>query len=384
MSATTDPVPTLDEIDEQLKRWEAQVARVKTNLDLLQDAPAYVLISRGLKLSGRTSTEVVAPILAARDLADQYELLAGQVARARLLRDSLRRLLPANGLRFLPPNKDTLHQIDQILNQPCIPLPAAQIPLAERGLLDDPSISSQLSLRQLVDAMTRAFAAARDGVTRYDQVMDQLTPELKNADDQLALLAQRAEALGQQAVAALEYSGKVLRNARQQALDDPLGAEVGFTQAAQRCLADLGRQLDAMEHERTSVADDLKRAQARQSRAERTRGLDPSQVADLGNWLEHLAGTVQAGQYSAAHIGLQRWNAAADSPYAAEEQRQEQLGLVGALRAMVQRRRERGAGIEPGLDALLMEAESALRQRPADLARAKRLVERCQRSLTGP
>jgi hypothetical protein len=54
----------------------------------------------------------------------------------------------------------------------------------------------------------------------------------------------------------------------------------------------------------------------------------------------------------------------------AEEQRQEQLGLLKALRAMAQRRRERGAGIDPDVDALALEAESALRNRPADLASA--------------
>jgi len=36
----SDPAPTLDAIDRKLAFWEAQVARVKTNLDLLQQAPS--------------------------------------------------------------------------------------------------------------------------------------------------------------------------------------------------------------------------------------------------------------------------------------------------------------------------------------------------------
>jgi hypothetical protein len=148
-------------------------------------------------------------------------------------------------------------------------------------------------------------------------------------------------------------------------------------------LRSLGEQLDGLEQERATVRDDVLRAQARQARAERTRGLDPTQVAGLGEWLGNIARTVESGQYGAAHIGLQRWNAAADAPYSAEERRQEQLELLKALRAMAQRRRERGAQIDPNLDALALEAESVLRATPADVARASELVARYQRGVTG-
>jgi hypothetical protein len=79
---------------------------------------------------------------------------------------------------------------------------------------------------------------------------------------------------------------------------------------------------------------------------------------------------------------LQRWNTAADKPYSTEERRQEQLDLLKALRAMAQKRRERGVVISPDLDALAIEAESALRTTPADLSRAAELVQRYQRGVT--
>ena len=104
--------------------------------------------------------------------------------------------------------------------------------------------------------------------------------------------------------------------------------------------------------------------------------------ADLGEWLKGIAATLEAGEYTAACIGLNRWTAAADPIYSAEEQRQEQLGLLKALRAMAQRRREKGANFDPGLDSIALEAESALRHRPTDLIRAKQLVERYQRGVT--
>lgn len=207
----SNPVPTLDDIDRQLGIWEAQAARVKANLDLLLETPSYAFISAGLKLTGRTEQQIVAPIMAARELVDQYDVFAGQVARARLLRDSLR--------RFLPSNKDTLRAIDRLLNQPCIPLPAAQVALAKRNLLDDPAAASQLSLGQLLDAISPAFAAARDAVTRYDQVMAELTPVLKAADAQLADLAARAAALDAPALAEVERVRAKLAETRREALE---------------------------------------------------------------------------------------------------------------------------------------------------------------------
>jgi hypothetical protein len=124
------------------------------------------------------------------------------------------------------------------------------------------------------------------------------------------------------------------------------------------------------------------RAQARQERAARASDLDPARVADLDEWLNSIARTLQSGEYTAARIGLQRWTAAADPVYSAEEQRQEQLALLKALRVMAQRRRERGRGPDPDLDAIALEAESVLRRRPTDLHRARQLLERYQQGVT--
>lgn len=66
------------------------------------------------------------------------------------------------------------------------------------------------------------------------------------------------------------------------------------------------------------------------------------------------------------------------------KKRQEQLGLLKALRFMAQRRRERGASIGPELDALALEAEAALLGQRVDLARAEQLLDQYQRGITGP
>ena len=369
----SDPVPVLADLDRQLTYWEDQVARVKTNLDLLLQSPSFEFISSGLKLTGRTQLEVVEPILAARGLADQYEQLAGQVARARLLRNSIGRF------RQSP---RTLEEIDQLLNGPCVPLPASQIPLAQRSLLDDPLAQSHLTLRQLVDIMTQAFAVGRDAVTRYDDAIAALKPALEAVDQQVLALSIRAAGLGHRAQSAVDSVATVAKSTRREALDDPLSVQSSLSDSLKSRVEDVTRQLDAMEHELASVRDDLARAQARQARAERTRGLDAAHVSDLGAWLSSISKTAADGQYGAARIGLERWNAAADAPYGAEERRQEQLDLLKALRAMAQRRRERGVAVDPSLDALALEAESALRASPADVSRGAALVQQYQRGVT--
>jgi hypothetical protein len=371
--------PGLDEIDQQLTLWESQVARVKANLDFLQQTPTYAFISGGLKLSGRTQQEIVEPILAARELADQYDMLAGQVAKARLLRDSMRRFLPAN--KLMPPNVTTLREIDRLLNAPCIPLPAAQVALAQRNLLDDPAAKSQLSLRELVDIMVPTFTAARDSVTRYDEVMATLTPVLKSADAQIAVLAARASALDV-AESEVERARAMFTETRRSALDDPLGVESTLDHVLQEPLRALERRLADIEQERAGIREELARAQMRQARAIRRSAHDPAQVVDLGDWLSSIAHTLESGEYAAARVGLRRWSESADKVYRAEEQRREQLDLLKALRAMAQRRREQGAVIDANLDAVGLEAEAALRHQPLDLARASRLVQRYQQGVT--
>ena len=181
---------------------------------------------------------------------------------------------------------------------------------------------------------------------------------------------------------AVDSVRRALADVRRRALDDPLEIRAGLEQEMQQPLHALTEKLAAIEREQANVRDELIRAQARQARASRTTALDPSRVADLGEWLKGIAATLESGEYTAARIGLNRWTAAADPIYSTEEQRQEQLGLLKALRAMAQRRREKGANFDPGLDSIALEAESALRHRPADLTRAKQLVERYQRGVT--
>src|SRR4051794_23550898 len=141
------------------------------------------MIQHGLTLTGRSKAELYEPIHAAGELADYCVILEGQVARAAELRGTLRPVLPSENI---------LREIDRLLNGPSVPLAPPQVPLAQRNLLDDPG-QSQITLRQLVDVMTSAFAAARDAITRYDAVMQQVQPALDAAQSRLQALDARAQ-----------------------------------------------------------------------------------------------------------------------------------------------------------------------------------------------
>jgi len=246
-----------EQIDRALADWQSRVARVKSNLQVLTDSPTFCMVQQGLVLTGRSKVEVFDPIHAAGELADYCVILEGQVARATELRASLRAFLPS---------EDTLREIDRLLNGASVPLAAPQLPLAQRSLLDDPG-QGQITLRQLVDIMTAAFTTARDAVTRYDAAIQRLKPALDTAEAQLRQLEERARELGVAADARLSPIWTAVTQARQHALDDPLGATDAFAQRVDGQLAALAQQMAALAQERDGALADLARARDRQRRA---------------------------------------------------------------------------------------------------------------------
>ena len=361
--------PDRDALDRALADWQQQVERVRANLRALQDSPTYSLVRQGLPLAGQTQALLAGPIQAAGELADQFALLDGQVARAAELRASLRPLLS---------NDKTLREIDRLLNGPSVPVAAPDIPLAQRNLLDDPS-APQITLQQLVATMQAAFAAARDAISQYDTALANVQPALEAADRHLAELTARARAVGLGAQPQLETTRAAVAQARQQLLDDPIGAAASFEQRIRAELERLDGQIGQLERDQTEVQSALARAQTRQRRAERH--LEPAQVAGLGAWLGDIANAVAAGKFSAARIGLERWQAAAEPVFGPAEQRAEQLDLLKALRAKCQQLRARGITIASEVDMLALQAEAALHTQPPDLATATQLVQQYQQAL---
>jgi DNA repair exonuclease SbcCD ATPase subunit len=361
--------PDRDALDRALADWQQQVERVRANLQALQDSPTYSLVRQGLPLAGQSRALLAGPIQAAGELADQFALLDGQVARAAELRASLRPLLP---------NDKTLREIDRLLNGASVPVAGPDIPLAQRNLLDDPS-QPQITLRQLVATMQAAFAAARDSISQYDTALARARPALEAADRQLAQLTARARTVGPGLQPQLEATHAAIALARQQLLDDPIGAAASFEQRIRTELERLDGQIRQLERDQAEAQAALARAQARQRRAERH--LEPAQVAGLGAWLADIANAVAAGKFAAARVGLERWQAAAEPVFGPLERCTEQLDLLKALRAKCQQLRARGITIAPEVDALALQAEAALRAQPPDLATASQLVRQYQAAL---
>jgi hypothetical protein len=358
-----------DQIDRALADWQTRAARVKSNLQVLEDSPTFSMVQRGLILTGRSKTDVVDPIRAAGELADYCVILEGQVARAVELRASLRAFLPS---------EDTLREIDRLLNGASVPLAAPQVPLAQRNLLDDPG-QSQITLNQLVDVMTAAFTAARDAVTRYDAAIQRLKPALDAADTDLRELEARARELGVAADTRLAPVRAAVAQARQQVLDDPLGAADTFALRVDGQLAALGQQMAVLAQERDGALAELARAHDRQRRAERH--FAPAQTNDLAMWLAAIDGAVAAGKYASARVGLQRWSEAATEAYGSREQRDEQLDLLRALRVKAQSLRARGVTLPPDVDALALQAEGLLRLQSPNVPAAQVLLEQYRRAL---
>lgn len=359
-----------DQIDRALADWQTRVTRVKANLQVLEDSPTYTLAQRGLlSFAGRSRVEVGEPLRSAADLADFCTILEAQVARAASLRASLRPVLPSEA---------TLREIEDLLTGASVPISAPQVPLAQRTLLADTG-QTRITLQQLVDRMTTAFVAARDAVTRYDAAIQALKPALDDAETRQHQLEARAAALGVAAQTRFGALGDAIRQVRERALDDPLGAADTFGRQVADVLEPMEQQVAALEREREQALVELARARDRQRRAERH--FAPEQTRDLGEWLESIARTLGSGQFGAARVGLERWSADATGVYGTREQRDEQLDVLRALRAKAQSLRSRGLAVAPEADALALQAEDLLRQQPPAVDAARTLIGEYQRAL---
>jgi hypothetical protein len=167
---------------------------------------------------------------------------------------------------------------------------------------------------------------------------------------------------------------------------DALGAARGRVQAALESARDLERRL-AREHGRAT--ERLAEAQ-RDLTGDAVRRLTPptddALLSGLAPWLAKIEGTIAAGRWSSAEVGLTRWLATAeqylandDAARAAAEallgRRGELLGRLSARRAQAAALVARGLALDPSLEAKAKEAEALLRDKPLSLDAATHAVE---------
>lgn len=238
-AANASPPMNIAQLDALLERLGQAERAVSGNLVELEEQPTYKLLQPAT-LVGVSAHRVVPALAALAELWRQFGLLRDLLERARALRGNDRDLSGAKR-----------RELQTLLTGPSITLAVNQVPLAQRDLLGEAQTDHTITPAALLDAMTRAFDAARDAVFAVDAVWRDTVPRLDLAGRRASELERQVAAIGLAPADVAEVGALRACADRLTAAigDDPLGVQAdvdaqlgGSLAAAEAAVADLVRQ----------------------------------------------------------------------------------------------------------------------------------------------
>ncbi|MDI2125192.1 hypothetical protein [Yinghuangia seranimata] len=403
---------TRDDADRELARLEGERDAISAGLMALDDHPGRRLLD-GAALAGRTKERWEACRADITRLWELYAAYGAVLDEARALRN-----------RRARPSRTELDDIAALLTGTSVAMPGADVPLAQRGLLDPVASARRVSLDVLVAEMNTVWRRAAEMVSAVDDVWSVLLPRLDRVEaaaTETAALVDRlggAQALAVEARVVAETRTR-LADARGQVASDPLHFAAATTSARIGTV-----DLDVLERDLKGVQDGLRQLRLLQERyeerARRVTGLLEVLAADEADGRRrraHVAGRIARAvpeipslaapltarnaqvaelrkrdawpQLSAQLSALERDTAAAAERVRAVRgeldallaRRDELRGLLQAYRAMAG---GRGRSEDEALEALHHRAYDVLWRAPCDLDDAARLVGDYQAAVTTP
>jgi hypothetical protein len=387
-----------DRIIAELAAWQDRLALVSRNLSEINELPALQRVKARLRptpdfYTGDTASRINDALAALDDLWKDYLLLNALLDQA----DTLRK---QSGMFH-----DHESDIRELLHGRSITLPVAHIPLAERGLLTSAESANKVTPDELLAAMNRLFALAKDTILELDGAETRLKPRLDTLLGTADELARRADTLGFDA-AEIAVIAVPLEALGAELTADPLGAgrklqegEAGLTEWRAR-LESAERERDALGAAFAAAAEELKEMRRLNDQAQAAhentsskiagqsalpRPTEASIITQLGVWLDALDASCKRGDWRAAKAGLDKWRAACATHQEVErrtlaanmaliEVREELRGRLKALRAKADAHAARGINIDTKVARLGDEAKDILYSRPADLQKAAALL----------
>jgi hypothetical protein len=379
---------TIDDLDRDLERYRSAADTVSANLLEIDGDPNRQLLETA-PLTGTTAGEWADARHALTSVWDWFARFATFLDQAAELRVSPRTRLAPGRERALA----------DFLSQPSIELGSDEIPLQDRDLLQPRRATSRCTADELLGLMSDAFARAREVVSRIGAAWDDLAPRLARARAALTDVSGVERSQVEQQLEALTEA----------LVTDPLAVTEAAVHDAEQSVAALTRAAAAARALRDEWQDRLRAAREELGRVEQevagaraahatttVKILEPS-VPDppavdhaLAAALDHVVGLADAGRWDDAVAQLDQWSttlqrradAAAASTTACRApmiERDQLRGLLDAYRA-----KAHGLGLDEDDDVAdaYQHAQAALYVAPADLASARRLVERYQRLLT--
>ena len=379
---------TVSDLDRDLARYRTAADTVSVNLLELDGDPNRQLLETA-PLTGTTAREWADARRGLTSVWDWFARFTTFLDRATELRGSSRtRLTP-----------DREHVLADFLSQASIEVGSDEVRLRDRDLLQQRRTTTHCTADELLDLMSSAFAQAREVVSRVGTVWDELAPRIAAARAALT-------GIGADAQVEVHRQIDILADAL---VTDPLAVSEADVDDVEASIAVLTRaSADAMAR-RAQWPQRVQEARAELVRVERqvadARTIhattmakivdppvpDPPPLADtLVDDLDRVVGLADAGRWDDAYRSLEQWHQAlerrADAAAATTTaalapmiERDHLRGLLDACRA-----KAHGLGLDEDDDvtAAYEMAQGALYVAPADLADARRLVERYRRLLT--
>jgi len=385
---------TVREIDEALAGWKSRLDAAAQNLMDLQAEPTYRRLTgcSGVSqppLTGTSAARVKPALNQIVHVFELLDLLRATVERAADLRDNLPALFGAD---------EKIREIQELLRGASIHLPAIDVPLEQRTLLDGARSEVCISPSDLLAAMVKEFQAAKDTVMAVDKAWSTLVPMLDGAAARIAALRARAKT-----TAGLDSADRALDDIRAKVMADPLGAaasldgvEASLTareklhREIESAFAAAHAQLDAAVRLHTDAVDACSQSRLKiAASAALPSPAGDEKVEGLRDWLRRLEKKYAEGMVDPVAVGLRNWTAAAEDCMAQEraalaanrtplEARNELRGRLDAFKAKA---RACGVAEDDALAELARRAEVILHTRPTDLDRATAAVTAYEKAL---
>ena len=398
---------TLDQIDQQLKAWQASIDIVAQNLTDLRALPIYQRLSGSpgyekARLIGDTSAKVDGALDLMCQLFEHLDRLYLVLNDAKHVRRELPSLFGA---------EDKLRQIDRLLNTQSIELPPITTPVASRGLLSIPVTERKVYPRELLESMMAAFEKAKSIVVEIDDTWRSLDMTITRAELEVTDFREKMVPAPQELLGAEAR----MRQIRKEIDEDPLKARDAYATAIEPLLTRLRKELQEAVRVRNEATQGLEKARglfqklvdtntkaiaagsdaqtkvAAGDLAALRAPVDQATLDALSKWLETLASKIAEGQSKPVLIGLDRWNMqAATASRTAEaalaantaplSERRELRGRLQALKAKAQ---AVGLSERPELSDLASRAAKLLYDTPTPLSEARDVVRQFERSING-
>ncbi len=254
------------EIDELLERYSAAEDRIAANLVELDDHPTYALVTTGT-MGGTTARRLAEAAAGAPSLWTGLDALRRTLEEARHIRRSGRM------------NDERRGRLAHLLTGDSVLVDVVETPLAERDLLDEPSIETRISIEGLLDRLRAGYEPLRDGIAAIDAVWRDVLPRLDAGAGTLDELAAELASLGVSEVS-VTLARQHLDDLRRQVMDDPLAVDPDAGPDLDRLVADAARRVGELQRGHEQLDADLIRTEVLVAEARALRALAATALAE--------------------------------------------------------------------------------------------------------